>query len=52
MQAFPAAEHGVSIDHCFAIGVSLSDLPLFAAVDTKDLRDVIPWLKSGKAGLH
>ncbi|CAM3139928.1 phosphoserine phosphatase [Arthrobacter ulcerisalmonis] len=29
-----AAEHGVSIDHCCAIGDSRSDLPLFAAVPT------------------
>lgn len=66
------AEHGVSIDHCCAIGDSRSDLPLFAAVptslalnagaaaraaasaavDTKDLRDVIPWLEARKAALH
>ncbi|WP_298807055.1 hypothetical protein [uncultured Pseudokineococcus sp.] len=67
-----AAEHGVSIDHCCAIGDSRSYLPLFAAVptslalnagaaaraaasaavDTKDLRDVIPWLEAWKAALH
>jgi phosphoserine phosphatase len=67
-----AAGHGVSIDHCCAIGDSRSDLPLFdalpaslalnagaaaraaasAAVDTKDLRDVIPWLEAWKATLH
>lgn len=67
-----AVEHGVSIDHCCAIGDSRSDLPLFAAVptslalnagaaaraaasaavDTKDLRDVIPWLEAWKAALH
>lgn len=67
-----AAEHGVSIDHCCAIGDSRSDLPLFAAVptslalnagaaaraaasaavDTKDLRDVIPWLEAWKVALH
>ncbi|PZE32862.1 haloacid dehalogenase [Curtobacterium sp. MCSS17_006] len=67
-----AAERGVSIDHCCAIGDSRSDLPLFdalpaslalnasgparaaasAAIDTDDLRDVIPWLEAWKATLH
>jgi len=67
-----AVEHGVSIDHCCAIGDSRSDLPLFdalpaslalnagaaaraaasTAVDTQDLRDVIPWLEAWKATLY
>ncbi|TPG05203.1 HAD family hydrolase [Curtobacterium flaccumfaciens] len=67
-----AAERGVPIDHCCAIGDSRSDVPLFealptslalnagsmaraaasAAVDTKDLRDVIPWLETWKRTLH
>lgn len=67
-----AAERGVSIDQCCAIGDSRSDLPLFdalpaslalnasgaaraaasAAIDTDDLRDVIPWLEAWKATPH
>ncbi|WP_134194770.1 HAD-IB family phosphatase [Curtobacterium sp. PhB25] len=61
-----AAERGVPIDQCCAVGDSRSDIPLFdalptslalnagstaraaatAAVDTKDLRDVLPWLEA------